>query len=90
MLHHPQSTEDTYVSQVKKFICHLDDSQLENYGEAEIADFLTDLAVTHEVSASTQNQALHGILFFYEKVLGRNLQFINSVRAKSSEYGQSC
>ena len=86
MLHHPKSTEDAYVGQVKKFIRHLDDSRLEKYGEAEIADFLTDLAVTHEVAAGTQNQALHGILFFYDKVLGRDLHFINSVRAKASEY----
>jgi integrase-like protein len=85
MLHHPKSTEDAYVGQVKKFIRHLDDSHLDKYGEPEIADFLTDLAVTHEVSAGTQNQALHGILFYYEKVLGRDLQFINSVRAKASE-----
>ena len=86
MLHHPKSTEEAYVGQVKKFIRHLDDSRLEKYGEPEIADFLTDLAVTHEVSAGTQNQALHGVLFFYEKVLGRDLHFINSVRAKVSEY----
>jgi integron integrase len=86
MLHHPKSTEEAYVGQVKKFIRHLDDSRLEKYGEPEIADFLTDLAVTHEVSAGTQNQALHAVLFFYEKVLGRDLHFINSVRAKASEY----
>jgi hypothetical protein len=85
LLHHPKSTEDAYVGQVKRFIRHVDDHRLEQYGEAEIADFLTDLAVTQEVSAGTQNQALHGILFFYEKVLGRDLQFINAVRAKTSE-----
>ncbi len=86
ILHHPKSTEDAYVGQVKKFIRHLDDSRLDKYGEAEIADFLTDLAVTQEVSAGTQNQALHGILFFYEKVLGRDLKFINAMRAKASDY----
>ena len=84
LLHHPKSTEDAYVGHVKRFIRHVDDHRLEQYGEAEIADFLTDLAVTQEVSAGTQNQSLHGILFFYEKVLGRDLQFINAVRAKAS------
>ncbi len=69
---HPKSTEETYVGQVKEFIRHLDDSRLEKDGEPEIADLLTDLAVTHEVSANTQNQSLSAILFFSEKVLGRN------------------
>ncbi len=59
-------------------------SDWRRYGEPEIADFLTDLAVTRTVTAGTQNQALCGLLFFYEKVLGRELRFINSIRAKLS------
>ncbi|MDM4019258.1 integron integrase [Roseiconus lacunae] len=85
-LHHPKSTEEAYVGQIKKFIRHLDDDRLEKFGEPEIGDFLTDLAIETEVTASTQNQALSAILFFYQKVIGRDLQFISSVRAKSSEY----
>ncbi|MDV6034284.1 MAG: integron integrase [Phycisphaera sp. RhM] len=85
-LHHPKSTEDTYVGQIKKFIRHLDDDRLERFGEPEIGDFLTDLAIEGHVAAGSQNQALCAILYFYEKVLGRNLQFINAVRAKASEY----
>ena len=65
---------------------HLDDDRLDRYGEPEIADFLTDLAIERNVTASTQNQALSALLFFYEKVLGRNIQFINAVRAKASTY----
>jgi integron integrase len=38
-------------------------------GEAEVAAFLTDLAVAKKVSASTQNQALHALLFLYRHVL---------------------
>jgi integron integrase len=86
VLHHPKSTEDAYIGQVKKFIRHLDDERLEKFGEPEIGDFLTDLAIERDVTASTQNQALSALLFFYEKVLGRDLQFINSVRAKASTY----
>ncbi|WP_323379688.1 integron integrase [Stieleria sedimenti] len=85
-LHHPKSTEDAYVGQLKKFIRHLDDDRLENFGEPEIGDFLTDLAIESELAASSQNQALSAILFFYQKVIGRDLQFINSVRAKASQY----
>ncbi|WP_372896444.1 integron integrase [Stieleria sp.] len=85
-LHHPKSTEDAYVGQLKKFIRHLDDDRLEQFGEPEIGDFLTDLAIEGNVAGSTQNQALSAILFFYEKVLCRDLHFINAVRAKTSEY----
>ena len=42
-------------------------------GEAEIAGFLTDLAVRRRLSASTQNQALSAILFLYRHVLGREV-----------------
>ncbi len=70
VMHHPKSTEGAYVGHVKRFIRHVDDHRLERYGEAEIADFLTDLAVTQEVAAGTQNQALHGILFFTKKCWG--------------------
>ncbi len=86
VLHHPISTEQAYVGWVARFVRHLDDERLERYGEPEIADFLTDLSVTGSVTAGTQNQALCGLQFFYEKVLGRELRFINAVRAKESEY----
>lgn len=86
VLHHPISTEQAYVGWVVRFIRHLDDERLERYGEPEIADFLTDLAVTGNVTAGTQNQALSALLFFYGKVLGRDIRFVNSVRAKVSEY----
>jgi integron integrase len=40
-------------------------------GEAEINRFLSHLALTEKVSASTQTQALSAILFLYRHVLGR-------------------
>ncbi len=85
-LHHPRSTEDTYANWIDRFIRHLDDARLENYGEADIGGFLTDLAVTGEVAASTQNQALSALLFYYGKVVGRDLKFIQRIRAKASQY----
>jgi hypothetical protein len=38
-------------------------------GPSEIAAFLTHLAVTDHVAASTQNQARCALLFLYQKVL---------------------
>lgn len=86
MLHHPKSTEQAYVGWLARFIRHVDDEQLEKYGEAELGQFLTELAVLGEVTAGTQNQALSAMLFYYGKVLGRDLKFIERVRAKSSQY----
>jgi integrase len=40
-------------------------------GEREISAFLTHLATVNKVSASTQNQALHALLFLYRIVLGQ-------------------
>lgn len=87
-LHHPRSTEIAYVGWIRRLVRHLDDERLDHYGEREIGDFLADLAVTQHVAASTQNQALAACLFFYEKVLGRDLRFINTIRAKASQYRQ--
>lgn len=85
-LHHPRSTETAYVGWIRRLIRHLDDARLDRYGEREIGDFLADLAVSQHVAAGTQNQALAACLFFYEKVLGRDLRFINTIRAKASQY----
>lgn len=85
-IHYPLSTEKTYTQWLRRFIRHVDDERLERYGELEIADFLTELALTGEVCGGTQNQALSALLFYYEKVLNRELAFINSVRAKVSNY----
>jgi len=86
MLHHPKSTEVAYLGWIHRFIRHIDDENLQRYGEPEIADFLTDLAVTQHVTAGTQNQALAACLFLYQKVFGRDLRFIHTIRAKSSQY----
>jgi integron integrase len=88
MLHHPLSTERAYLGWMRRFLRHAKtkELELEQCGENEIAEFLTELAVSGDVSAGTQNQALSAILFYYEKVLGRELAFINAVRAKVSEY----
>src|SRR3954462_11309292 len=48
-------------------------------GESEIAAFLSHLATVLNVAASTQNQALSALLFLYQKVLDRKLEFIAGV-----------
>jgi site-specific recombinase XerD len=48
----------------------------EAMGEKEVEAFLTHLAAEHNVSASTQNQALGALLFMYQKVVGREMEFM--------------
>jgi integron integrase len=49
-------------------------------GEGEISAFLTSLAVEKHVAASTQNQALSALLFLYQQVLERKLDFMDKIR----------
>lgn len=49
-------------------------------GEREITEFLTYLAVQKRVAASTQNQAFSALLFLYQRVLERKLDFIDNVQ----------
>jgi integron integrase len=86
VLHHPISTENTYAGWISRLVKHLDDENLEKVTEDALGEFLTELALMREVDAGTQNQALCAILFYYEKVLGKDLQFINRVRARESTH----
>jgi integron integrase len=50
-------------------------------GEREISVFLNHLATEGHVSAATQNQALHALLFLYRHVLGRDMGLIPGITA---------
>jgi len=65
---------------------HVGSEELEKFGAPELKEFLTDLAVDGNVAASTQNQALSGVLFFYQRILGRELEFIDAVKAKRPKH----
>jgi integrase len=55
-------------------------------GAPQITKFLNDLAVTRNVSASTQNQALAALLFLYRTVLQQDLPWLdNLVRARQPQ-----
>jgi integron integrase len=81
--HYSRRTEKTYVDWIKWFILFHGKRHPLEMGEPEINQFLTDLAVNKKVSASTQNQALSAILFLYQDVLKKPLEWIDpAVRAK--------
>lgn len=80
-------TEQTYVAWIRRYILFHNKQHPKDMGEAEVAAYLTHLAVERDVAASTQNQALQAILFLYREVLKQPLPpTIEAVRAKESQH----
>ena len=71
--HYSRRTEQTYCLWVRRYVQFHSLRHPAEMGEPEINAFLTHLAVKEKVSASTQNQALSALLFFYRHVLGRKV-----------------
>lgn len=61
--HYSIRTETAYLDWVRRFILFQDKRHPAEMGAAEVAAFLTHLAVDRQVSASTQNQAKSAILY---------------------------
>jgi integron integrase len=81
--HYSIRTEEAYTQWIRRFILFHDKKHPRDMSEAEIASFLTYLAVDKHVSASTQNQALSALLFLYKEVLEMELDWLTDVvRAK--------
>lgn len=76
-------TEEAYRSWLQRFMIFLGGRDPREAGAAEVAGFLERLAVQRKVAASTQNQALNALVFFYTQVLERSLEDLGSFqRAK--------
>ena len=83
MRHYSLRTEEAYVHWIKRFILFHGKRHPREMGEKEISQFLSALAVNGHVSASTQNQALCALLFFYRHDLDQNVGWLDDVvRAK--------
>ncbi|MDZ4165787.1 MAG: integron integrase [Smithellaceae bacterium] len=85
--HYSYSTERSYLDWVKRFFEYRGSVKGgaggETPGAADIRDFLSHLAVSRQVSASTQNQAFNALLFLFKGVLNIEIGDLNSaVRAK--------
>ena len=77
--HYSYQTEKTYVHWIKRFIVFHHKRHPREMGKAEVEQFLTALAVERHVSAATQNQALHALLFLYRDVLAQELGWLNDI-----------
>ena len=61
--HYSYRTEQTYSHWIKQYIFFHGKRHPAEMGAAEVSEFLTHLAVTRRVAASTQNQALRRCYF---------------------------
>lgn len=84
--HYSRRTEEAYVHWIRQFIVFHGKQHPETLGADAVARFLTWLAVERRVSASTQNQALSGLLFLYRHVLQQPVAELPTVvRARTPE-----
>ncbi len=77
--HYSHRTERSYVYWIRRFVLFHGKRHPAAMGEREVAAFLSDLATTHKVSASTQNQALSAVIFLYRYVIERELDWVSGV-----------
>jgi integron integrase len=82
LIHNSHRTEQSYLRWIARFVQFHGLRPVEEMGVAEIEAFLSDLATTNQVSASTQNQAFSALLFLYQKVLRIELPRIDALRAR--------
>ena len=85
--HYSLRTEQAYVYWVRRYIHFHGRRHPEQMGEAEVAAFLSDLALRAQVAPATQNQALNALVFLYDAVLNRALSNLGGVvRAKAKQH----
>jgi integron integrase len=77
--HYSIRTEQAYIGWIRRFIVFHGKRHPIEMGSAEVGEFLTHLAVTGTVAASTQNQALNALVFRYKAVLDKPLGDLQGV-----------
>ena len=78
--HYSRKTEESYTSWIKRFILFNNKKHPNEMGKEEIQKFVNYLAIEKHVSASTQNQALQGILYLYKNVLMKDVGWIEDIK----------
>lgn len=78
--HYSLRTEEAYLDWIRRFVRFYGSKRHPaTMAEADVATFLTHLAVEGKVAASTQNQALSALLFLYRDVLKQPLGRIKDI-----------
>jgi integron integrase len=85
--HYSIRTEQAYLQWITRFILFHSKRHPGEMGAPEVTAFLSDLAIRRNVAASTQNQALHAILFLYRDVMKIKLPWLDELqRAKRPQH----
>jgi integron integrase len=85
--HYSKRTEETYLSWIERFIDFYKSKDPKELGAKEIEEYLSYLAVERHVTASTQNQALNGILYLYKNIFKKDIGWLKNVkRAKRKSH----
>jgi len=79
MRHLSLRTEEAYVNWIRRFILFHQKRHPAEMNEAEIREFISDLAVNGGISASTQTVALSALLFLYRDVLKKDLPYVSNI-----------
>jgi integron integrase len=77
--HYSPKTAKAYLHWIGKYVEFHAPASPRVLREDSVNSFLSYLATERKVAASTQNQALSALLFFYEKVLGEPLDRVEGV-----------
>ncbi len=83
MRHYSPRTEDSYVGWVRRYVRFHGMRHPAELGAQEVNQFVSALAQSGRLSASSQTQALSALLFLYREVLHRDIGSIGNIpRAK--------
>ncbi|MBU1680582.1 MAG: integron integrase [Bacteroidetes bacterium] len=78
-------TEEAYTKWVKEYVIYSGTQHPSSLNKSHVEKFLTYLAVTRRVSASTQNQALSALLYLYKNIIKTEIGWLQDViRARNS------
>ncbi|WP_370630431.1 integron integrase [Thermosulfurimonas sp. F29] len=81
--HYSYRTEKTYLDWIRQLADYLEYKLPQEVSGEDFQNFLTYLAVERNVAPATQNQALNALVFFYRKVLEKNIDpYIEAVKAR--------
>lgn len=72
-------TEQAYLQWIRRYVHFHQRRHPRDLGAEDVERFLTHLAVSRKVSASTQSQALQALLFLYRHVLGIDVPWLDNV-----------
>ena len=84
--HYSRRTREAYATWIARFHAFHGGTDERRLGHPEASSFLSHLATERGVSASTQNQALAALLFYFKHVLSMDLPWLDDlVRARRPE-----